>query len=55
MGQERFLLEQQDEDTLFTITAVSRPATTATRLSGPIGGQLRLAMMQRYLQALDRH
>ncbi len=54
-GAERFLLEQLDDGrVVFTITAISRPASALARLGGPITGAAQRLMTRRYLRALDR-
>lgn len=54
-GEERFLLEHlNDGRILFTITALSRPASTLAKLGGPLSRAAQRFMTQRYLRALDR-
>ncbi len=54
-GEERFLLEQQDDGCIrFTITAFSTPASAWVKLMRPAARGLQLLMTQRYLRALDR-
>ncbi len=52
-GEERFLLEEQEDGSLtFSITAVSRPASTLARLGGPVSRAVQHWMTTRYLAAL---
>ncbi len=54
-GEEEFLLEHRDDGAIeFTITALSRPASTLARLGGPLGRAAQRLMARRYLGALDR-
>nr|WP_295699467.1 DUF1990 domain-containing protein [Lapillicoccus sp.] len=52
-GEESFVVERSPDGTLtLTITAVSRPATRAARLAGPLGAGIQDLVTQRYLRAL---
>jgi uncharacterized protein (UPF0548 family) len=54
-GEERFVLEQHDDDTIsFTITAFSRAASPLARMGGPVTRRVQEMMTERYLRALDR-
>ncbi|MGI8946756.1 MAG: DUF1990 family protein [Ornithinimicrobium sp.] len=54
-GEEQFLLERLDDGSItFTITAVSKPASTLAKLGGPATRAVQHLMTQRYLRALDR-
>jgi uncharacterized protein (UPF0548 family) len=51
-GEESFLLERRsDAAVVFTIEAVSRPASTLARLGGPITRRIQMATTDRYLRA----
>ena len=52
-GEEQFLLEERaDGSVMFTITAVSRAASTLARLGGPVSRAVQRGMTGRYLRAL---
>jgi uncharacterized protein (UPF0548 family) len=54
-GEEAFTLSQRDDGlVVFTITAFSRPATTAARAAGPLGLLIQRYFTQAYLRALAR-
>ena len=54
-GEERFLLERlNDGRILFTIAAISRPASALARLGGPVTRAAQRFVTQRYLRSLDR-
>jgi uncharacterized protein (UPF0548 family) len=53
-GEEAFVLTgSADTAITLTITAFSRPATTLSKLAGPIGRRFQDFMTDRYLRALD--
>jgi len=53
-GEERFLVERLDDGRIvFTITAISRPASALARIGGPITRAAQRFMTRRYLRALD--
>jgi uncharacterized protein (UPF0548 family) len=52
-GEEAFTIIQRDDRlVVFTITAFSRPATTAARAAGPFGLLIQRHFTQAYLRAL---
>jgi len=54
-GEEAFTVSQRDDGpVVFTITAFSRPATTAPRAAGPLGRLIQRHFTQAYLRALAR-
>jgi uncharacterized protein (UPF0548 family) len=54
-GEEAFTISQRDDGlVVFTITAFSRPATTAARVAGPLGLLIQRHFTQAYLRALAR-
>ncbi|SDJ08609.1 Uncharacterized protein, UPF0548 family [Frankineae bacterium MT45] len=53
-GEESFVLEEAPDDSItFTVTAFSRPATTLTKLAGPLGRRVQDLVTSRYLRAFD--
>lgn len=54
-GEEAFTISRRDDGlVVFTITAFSRPATTAARVAGPLGLLIQRHFTQVYLRALAR-
>lgn len=54
-GEELFLLERDREQRVrFSISAFSKPATTLSRVGGPLSRWVQARMTDRYLTALDR-
>jgi uncharacterized protein (UPF0548 family) len=54
-GEQLFLLETKDPTTtLFTITALSRPADAITRLPGRVGRAQQDRVARRYLMSMER-
>lgn len=54
-GEEAFSISQRDDGlVVFTITAFSRPATTAARAAGPVGHLIQRHYTAAYLRALAR-
>jgi uncharacterized protein (UPF0548 family) len=54
-GEERFVLERHADGSLrFTVSAVSRPGSSAARLGGPVARAGQRWMARRYVAALDR-
>jgi uncharacterized protein (UPF0548 family) len=52
-GEEAFVIEHRDDGLVaLTITAFSRPASTAARAAGPAGRLLQQHITRRYLRAL---
>ncbi len=52
-GEEAFTISQREDGlVVFTITAFSRPATTAARAAGPLGLLIQRHFTQAYLRAL---
>lgn len=52
-GEEAFMISQRDDGlVVFTITAFSRPATTAARAAGPLGLLIQRHFTRAYLRAL---
>lgn len=52
-GEEAFTMSHRDDGlVVFTITAFSRPATTAARAAGPLGLLIQRHFTQAYLRAL---
>jgi uncharacterized protein (UPF0548 family) len=52
-GEEAFVVERRSDGSVtFTITAFSRPATTAARAAGPVGRLIQRRITRRYLGAL---
>lgn len=53
-GEEAFTISLRDDGlVVFTITAFSRPATTAARAAGPLGLLIQRHFTQAYLRALE--
>lgn len=53
-GEESFVIERHDDGTLvFTVEAVSRPASLLARLGGPVTRKVQSATADRYLRAVD--
>jgi uncharacterized protein (UPF0548 family) len=54
-GEESFMIERRPDGSLtLEITAFSRPATTLSKTSGPLGRRIQDLFTSRYLRALDR-
>lgn len=54
-GEERFVLDRRPDGSIqFTVGAVSRPATVAARMAGPLTRAAQAIATRRYLRALDR-
>ncbi len=54
-GEELFLVQRDgDGRVAFTVSAFSRPATTLTRVAGPVTRWAQAQMMDRYPRALNR-
>lgn len=53
-GEEAFLIEQDENGVRFTIVAVSRPASRAARIGGPLTRAVQGAVVRRYLYAVTR-
>jgi uncharacterized protein (UPF0548 family) len=54
-GEELFLVQRNgDGRVTFTVSAFSRPATTLTRVAGPVTRWAQSQMMDRYPRALNR-
>jgi len=51
-GEEAFLVERRDDQVLFKITALSRPAEFIARAGGPVTRRLQQATSRRYLTSL---
>ena len=54
-GEESFVVGLgPDDDVVLTVRAFSRPATTASRLSGPVGRAVQSLALDRYVAAIRR-
>ena len=54
-GEESFVVGLgPDDDVLLTVRAFSRPATAASRLSGPVGRAVQSLALDRYVAAIHR-
>ena len=55
-GEESFMVERQPNASLaLAITAFSRPATTLSKVAGPLGRRIQDVVTSRYLHALDQY
>jgi len=52
-GEEAFMVEQQGEDVLFTVTAVSRPGGWLERIGTPVLRIVQSQVTERYLRSLQ--
>ena len=54
-GEERFVLDRRPDGSIqLSVGAVSRPATLAARMAGPLTRAAQAIATRRYLRALDR-
>ena len=54
-GEESFMVERRPDGALtLAITAFSRPATTLSKISAPLGRRIQDLFTSRYLRALDQ-
>jgi len=52
-GEEEFAIERRGAEVVFTVHAVSAPATRLARLGGPVATLVQDAITARYLRAAD--